>query len=258
MWLSCLPWYDLPELHGATDTLWRRIAAQLREAGIEHVPDGLNRSLHYEDQWNSGKLLLGQACGYDVALAFADRLRVIAAPEFALEGCEGATYRSFVVVREDTAAEKIADLRNLRCVINTPTSHSGMNVLRALVAPLAEDGLFFSNVEVSGAHERSLELLRSGQADVAAIDCITYGLLQRVRPKALHGIRIVHRTHTVAAPPFVTSVHVNDETVAILRDAIEAALPLHELCLKRVSPVTVRDYDPIAQSVTGHMLRFQA
>ena len=112
MWLSCLPWYDLPELHGATDTLWRRIAAQLREAGIEHVPDGLNRSLHYEDQWNSGRLLLGQACGYDVALAFADRLRVIAAPEFALEGCEGATYRSFVVVREDTAAEKIAEKRS--------------------------------------------------------------------------------------------------------------------------------------------------
>jgi ABC-type phosphate/phosphonate transport system substrate-binding protein len=258
MWLSCLPWYDLHELRSATDALWLRIAENLRASGIKHVPKHLNRSLHYEDQWDSGNLLLGQACGYDVALAFADRLRVVSAPEFDLDGCEGATYRSFVVVREDNPVTSIQDLRGLRCVINTPTSHSGMNVLRALVAPLSEDGYFFKSVEISGAHERSLELLHHQKADVAAIDCITYGLLKRVRPQALEGIRVIHQTNTVAAPPFVTSQNTSEATIGALREAIKAALPLPELALISTTPIRLRDYAPIAQSARHDMLQFRA
>lgn len=220
---ACLPWYDLTELRPATDALWQRVSAELRAAGVPGVPDGLNRRLHYEDQWDSGELLLGQACGYDVAIAYAHQLQLVATPCYALDGCEGPTYRSFVVVRADDPATTIEQLRGRRCLINTPTSHSGSNVLRSLVAPLSENGRFFAGVTVSGAHETSLQLLRAGDADVAAIDCVTYGLLRRLRPGALHGTRVIHHTVHVPAPPYVTSASTPPATVAALRHALRAA-----------------------------------
>ena len=128
-----LSWYDLPEVRHATDALWSSLARQFRLVGLTDVPRRLNRRVHYEDQWTSPHFLFGQACGYDVRIAHAGRLRVVAAPCYDVSGCEGSSYSSFVVVREGAAIGSLEDLRAARCVINTPTSHSGMNVLRALV-----------------------------------------------------------------------------------------------------------------------------
>src|SRR5262249_11090948 len=159
-------------------------------------------------------------------LGHADRLRIVATPHFAFAGCDGPHYRSLIVVREGCPAASIEQLRGLRCVINTPTSHSGMNVLRSLVAPLHERGRFFGSVAISGAHELSIELLRADEADVAAIDCVTYGLLQRYRPSALEGTRVIHRTASVPAPPYVTSASTPNDVVGALRAA------LHELVVE--------------------------
>jgi ABC-type phosphate/phosphonate transport system substrate-binding protein len=79
-----------------------------------------------------------------------------------------------------------------------------MNALRALVAPLARDGRFFDSVLPSGAHRSSLELLAKGAVDVAAIDCVTYALLRRVRPNLVAGTRVIAETEAVPALPYVT------------------------------------------------------
>lgn len=248
---ACLPWYDLAELRRATDALWRRVSDELRATGIAGVPDALNRRLHYEDQWSSGALLLGQACGYDVAIAYAHHLQLVSTPCYGLDGCDGPSYRSFVVVRADDPAATIEDLRGRRCLINTPTSHSGSNVLRSLVAPLSVDGRFFSSVTVSGAHETSLELLRAGDADVAAIDCVTFGLLRRVRPAALAGARVIHETVRVPAPPYVTSSSTPPQTVAALRRALATAVGdpavAGPLMMTGVEQLSADDYAPIIE-----------
>jgi ABC-type phosphate/phosphonate transport system substrate-binding protein len=220
MRLASLPWYDLFEIRGSLDAFWAAVAEHLAVLGVRHVPPRLDRHPDYQAQWCNGELLLGQACGYDALLGHADRLRVVATPHFAFPGCTGPNYRSFIVVRSACPARRIADLRGLRCVINTPTSHSGMNVLRSLVAPLHERGRFFASVTVSGAHEQSLHMLRRDAADVAAIDCVTYGLLQRHRPAALADARVIHETADVPAPPWVTSA----KTPASVVEALAAAL----------------------------------
>lgn len=248
---ACLPWYDLSELRAATDALWARIASELNAGGIAGVPRALDRALHYEDQWDSGSLLLGQACGYDVAIAYTHQLQLVATPCYAIDGCEGPTYRSFVVVRADSAVDSVEALRGSRCLINTPTSHSGMNVLRSLIAPLAHNGRFFSSAIVSGAHETSLELLRAKEADVAAIDCVTYGLLQRARPALLEGTRVIHRTVSVPAPPYVTSASTPAPIVAGLRAAIAKAVadPVisEPLSIAGIEALTLEDYASIAE-----------
>jgi ABC-type phosphate/phosphonate transport system substrate-binding protein len=200
------------------------VAAELRNRGVADVPAGLDRRANYEAQWQERGLLLGQACGYDVYCANDHQLQIVGIPRYRMDGCEGARYRSFVIVREDSSFESLEQLRGARCVINSPRSHSGMNVLQALIAPLSTDGRFFSEVHVSGAHERSLEKIAAHTADVAAIDCITYGLLQRHRPHALVATRIIHRTGSLAAPPYITGAASPPALLPVLRDAIAGAI----------------------------------
>ena len=222
--LASLPWYDLEEIRWATDALWEDLQRQFREAGVENVPRSLNRRIHYEQQWASPEFLFGQACGYDVRIAHAERLQVVATPQYRAPGCGENTYSSFVVVREDSPFERLEDLRGHPCVINTPTSHSGMNVLRALVAPMHCNGGFFAEVRVSGAHEASLRMIARREVDVAAIDCVTHALLAKHRPEELEGTRVLSQTQQVPAPPYVTGVATSADTLAKLRTAIDRTM----------------------------------
>ena len=109
------------------------------------------------------------------------------------------------------------------CVINGPESHSGMSSLRALVAPVSRDGRFFSRVKVSGSHAASLAMIRRGEADVAAIDCVTYALMEAYRPAALVGTRKLGRTYRASGIPYVTRWNVAEDTVRRMRSALYRA-----------------------------------
>ena len=249
---ASLPWYDLDEVQPAHDQLWSAVAKHLRTAGVPHVPVSLNRTRRYEAGWNEPRLLLSQACGYDTVLRAPPPVRLVSTPHFDFTGCDGPNYRSFVVVREGTATRDLEGLRGSRCVINTETSHSGMNGLRALIAPLHEGGRFFSSVAVSGAHETSVDMVRTGVADVAAVDCITHGLLRRHRPQALSGTRTIAQTAAAPAPPYVTAASTSEAVVDALRAALASAIEQLEpssaaaIGLRGLSHLSDADYEPIA------------
>ena len=249
---AALPWYALPETRGAQQELWSRVSSTLRAAGVGGLPHGLEEDSDPQDLWRDPQLLLGQACGLDTVLADAPPIRVVAAPQFSFVGCHGATYRSFVVVREDDPARSIEALRGARCAINSRSSHSGMNGLRALVAPLHRNGSFFASVSVTGSHQRSLAWVRDGVADVAAIDCVTWGLLGRHRAQDLRGLRVVGETAPMHAPPYVTRSSASEELVAALQVALDDAVQSLSqearaaLGLEQVVPASREDYRSIA------------
>ena len=215
-----LPWYDLAEVRAANDELWRRVALRLPTHLGARAPLELTRDEPARLQWASGRVLLSQACGYDVVISERDRLRLVATPVYRVAGSRGATYRSAVVVRRPDGRRRLEDLRDSRCVYNERWSHSGMNGLRALIAPLARNGRFFRSVEETGSHEASLAAVRDSRADVAAIDAVTLGLLRRHRPGATAGLRVIAWTEPAPAPPFVTDRAADDETVTALRSAL--------------------------------------
>jgi ABC-type phosphate/phosphonate transport system substrate-binding protein len=231
--LASLPWYDLAELRHETDQLWQELKRHFRRSALPNVPEYLNRHVAYERQWTSPAFFFGQACGYDVRMAYADHLQVVATPCYDVPGCDGSNYRSYVVVRDDSPWHDVHELKGTRCVINTPTSHSGMNVLRALVAPLHEDGRFFRNVAMSGAHEASLRMIQQGRVDVAAIDCVTFALLARYRPQELQGTRVIHETDLVPAPPYVTAAGTPPDVLASMRRAVLQAFDEESLAAAR-------------------------
>lgn len=205
MRIADLPWYDLPELQAATDAWWRGIASHLRRLGVDRVPDALQREGCHVARWRHRDLLLSQACGYDVLYDAAPWIVPVATPCYRVGGVQGPRYRSAVVVRDDGPQRTLADLRGARFVVNEASSHSGNNAARPLFAPRCTNGAFFATVAASGSHTDSLGAVQQGDADGACIDLVVWELLQRVRPQALHGLRVLATTAPTWAPPYVTS-----------------------------------------------------
>jgi len=227
--IASLPMYDYPELAEAHDALWTAVAARLRDAGVPDVPARLDRRLTVRETWGHPGLLLGQGCEYPLAKFHADQIRIVATPRYAAPGCAGPTYRSAVIVRAADVAQNLDDLRGRRCVINEVDSNSGMNLLRAAVAPLARDQSFFSSVTVSGAHRRSLALVASGEADVAAIDCVSFAHFQRLDPQVAGMVRVLGWTPASPSLPYVSARSGRDAaTTDLVYEALAAAVAAPE------------------------------
>jgi ABC-type phosphate/phosphonate transport system substrate-binding protein len=224
MAVASLPMYDLPELRAATDAWWRGLARAFRREGIADLPATLDGREAYHEVWLMPDLLFSQTCGYPLTHALAGRVELVATPCYGAEGSEGPNYCSLVVVAADSAASAIEDLRGLRCAINGLDSQSGYNALRSLVAGAAREGRFFGSVTTTGGHKASLAQVASGRADVAAIDCVTHGLLARYRPQALEGTRVLCRTASAPALPYITRAGADPDLLRRLRAGLERAL----------------------------------
>ena len=179
---------------------------------------------------------------------------LIATPHYGAEGCEGGKYASVVVVAQDVPATDVLHMSGAVCVVNGPESHSGMNALRALIAPTSRDGRFFSKVRVSGSHAASLAMLRNREADVASIDCVTYALLESYRPQALSGTRMLGWTYRAPAIPYVTRSDADDNIVARMRCALhdifdnpDFRTTRQALYLKSLEVLPVQVYEQITE-----------
>ena len=252
MTVAGLPMYDLPELHPATNAWWSGLARAFRREGIKDVPDRLTREQFTEAVWQRPDLLLSQICGYNRIDKWRERLTYVATPCYTAPGCHGPQYRSLIVVPANAPAGTLEDLRASRCAINGYASHSGCNALRATFAPLARDGRFFRSVTVSGSHVMSLASLESGETDVAAIDCITYALLVRHRPRVAENTRVVAATFAAAVGPYITRGGTSDDLIARLRSGLTQAMhdpdlaeARKELLLGGFEVVADEDYERI-------------
>ncbi|GHD51552.1 phosphate ABC transporter substrate-binding protein [Thalassobaculum fulvum] len=242
--VAALAMYDLPELRAATDSWWHAIARALRAEGLADVPPALDRARPVQTIWRDPALLLTQTCGYPLMHEFADVLSAVAVPSYAAEGCAAGRYRSAFVVRDDDPAVGLADLRGRRAAANGPDSQSGCNVLRAAVAPLAGAGRFFGAVVWSGAHRASAAAVRTGAADIAAIDAVTFALLRRYAPAEVDGLRVLDWSAEAPALPYATRRDADAETRARITAALlnaaehpDAAAARAGLLLTAVAPI---------------------
>jgi ABC-type phosphate/phosphonate transport system substrate-binding protein len=174
--------------------------------------------------WQHPELLLAQTCGYPWVTQLRGQVKLVAAPRYTLPGCKGATHCSFILVPESSAAVTLADLRGKRVALNGHDSNSGMNLLRHAVAPLAEGGRFFDEVIESGSHVNSMTMLQQGGADVAAVDAVTFGYIQRDEPDKVAGLRVLQKTHQSPALPFITAKTRSDEEVLSMREYLSQLL----------------------------------
>jgi ABC-type phosphate/phosphonate transport system substrate-binding protein len=222
--IAGLPMYDFPELAGDNDALWNKIAAELTAAGVEGVPETLTRDISHLELWRHPGLLLAQACEYPLATGFGGSVRLIATPRYHAPGCANMLYRSAIVVRAADDRADLSGFRGSKCVVNEPSSNSGMNLLRAAVAPLADGRPFFQSVTVSGSHRRSLGMVAGGEADIAAIDCVTLAHLRKFAPAEVASVRVLGWTQASPSLPFITARTTDEATIAAIRSALRAAI----------------------------------
>jgi ABC-type phosphate/phosphonate transport system substrate-binding protein len=224
MSLASLPMYNPPEAAGASADLWRGLARHVRRAGLTDVPDELTVRPDLPGHWLSPDLLFSQTCGYPLTHALSGGVRLLATPCYDAPGCEGPSYCSILVVPAESPAVSPADLRGKRAAFNTSDSQSGMNALRAVIAPLAEGGRFFAETIETGGHAASLELVAAGGADVAAIDSVSLALFLLYRRPAMGRVRELCRSPAAPSLPFITAGGAGHERILRLRDALRAAM----------------------------------
>ena len=221
--IAALPMYDFPALAGIHDSLWSVLRRHLERAGVAGVPPHLTRHRDHEGLWTDPKLLVGQACAFPLAKYFPQRTRHVATPRYSAPGCHAGTYRSALLVRIDDPATTIADLRGRRCVINELHSNSGMNLLRAAIAPIAGGPKFFESLRISSSHRHSVQAVAAGDADVCAVDCVTKAHLHRLYPSEGIGLlRVLAWTAATASLPIIAAATATDATVAGIRAALSA------------------------------------
>ena len=249
---ASLPMYDLPEVRDSTDRLWAAIAEEMRDGGVQGVPDSIDRPADHHDAWRRRGLLLSQSCGYPVATELRGALRVVATPHYAAPGCDGHRYSSAVVVRSSNRVTALDAMRGAVCAYNARDSQSGYNAIRALIAPLAGGVPFFAETIETGAHAASIEAVRAGRADVCAVDCVTWALLARHRPASLSGLEVLCHSQPAPGLPFVTAVDCTDAVVETIRSALARAFTRPDLAQVRdalliagLTMSTLDTYEPL-------------
>jgi ABC-type phosphate/phosphonate transport system substrate-binding protein len=251
--IAFLPMYDFPWTAVANDALWGSISGRLAEAGVG-APMTLTRGGDLAALWRHPGLVFGQTCGYPYVTRLKDAVMLIAAPEYSFPGCEDASHRSFLIRRVTDSRRALGEFRGAVAALNAPDSNTGMNLFRAMVAPIAGGTPFFSSIVVTGSHEASIVAVVEGEAELASIDCVSFALLGRGRPELIERVAIVAESPLAPCLPFIASGSLPAPTIAALREALFAALAdpnfaetRAALGLKGARNVTPTDYDRVIE-----------
>ena len=215
---ASFPWYDLAPVRWANDAIWRATG----------FGGALDRATPVEEQWRADDLIVSHACGLDLFLTDAP-IEPVLAPVFDLDCKTGSYYSHLVGAREGVAA------------VNSLSSRSGFTALLTVCEP--------SSLVVTGSHEASLAAVREGRADMACIDAVTWGILERDVPSAVSGLSVLDRTPSAPAPPYVVrkggcGAEVARRITMAMQDP-ETENARHALLLQGVVPVTMDDYAPV-------------
>ena len=104
-----------------------------------------------------------------------------------------------MVVRRDSCASSLDDLRGASWAYNESDSHSGYHVVRWFLAQRNRDGRCFGRVVSSGAHETLLDKIVAGDVDASAVDSTVLEMWVNRTParRALAGLDIDERGRAI-------------------------------------------------------------
>ena len=215
--IASLGMYDPPPLQAANDRFWALIRDGLRARGMT-APDQLTRGDGaYWLAWQSPDLVLSQTCGYPFRTRLHDRVTLVGTPDFGVEGCPPGYYRSVFVARATDPRDQLSDYSGSRFAYNEDLSQSGW---AAPQTHAARQGLHFPPALRSGGHRLSALAVAEGRADLAAIDAVTWSLLQRHEEFAA-ALNVVGQTDPTPGLPYITRQGADADT---LFDAVSVAI----------------------------------
>jgi ABC-type phosphate/phosphonate transport system substrate-binding protein len=214
--IANLMMYARPETETATMRFWALIREGLAARDIK-APADLAQDAGEFEVWTAPDLVLSQTCGMPYRLWLHDRVALVGTPDYGLEGCAPGHYRSAVVVRADDLRVDLTAYREAVFAYNQSFSHSGYAAPYALCA---EHGFWFENRVQTHGHRLSARAVAEGQADIAALDGVTWRLMQE------HGelsgrLRVLCWTGESPGLPLITA---GQQDVGVIRAAVKQAI----------------------------------
>ncbi len=220
-WIASLPMYARPELAPALDALWALMRDDLRRDGIAApealcpAPDDLI------GHWQRPDLLFSQTCGLPFRRVLHSKVALIGSPDFGLPGCPPGHYRSALVVRREDSRDSLAAFAGAPFAVNETMSQSGY------AAPLVmaeARGIRFGPRRISGAHRASALMVAAGQADIAAIDAVSWRHMTMFDDWSVD-LRVLDWTPPTPGLPFITAAPDLAPRIAEALARANAALP---------------------------------
>jgi phosphonate transport system substrate-binding protein len=163
-------------------------------------------------------------------------------------------YFSDVIVRQDSPARTLADLRGCVWAYNDRASHSGWSVVLYELARRGLDLGFFGRVVEAGFHERAMRLVAAGEVDAAAIDSQVLAVALRDDPDLAGRLRVVARFGPSPIQPVVAATRLPApvraaarETLCALGEDASARAGLAHGFVERFVPVDDAAYDRIRE-----------
>lgn len=215
--IASLPMYDRPETAAANDRLWRGVRRALG-AG----PRALTRAGDRWAQWQNPDLILSQTCGYPYRARLHGDVTLVGTPVLDLPDCPPGHYRSVIVARADDPRETPEAFATARFAYNEAMSQSGWAAPQNHAREL---GFAFEVPLWTGGHAASARAVTEGRADCAALDALSWMLMQRHDAFA-DRLREVARTPPTPALPYITARHRDPAPLfGALADAIAGLSP---------------------------------
>ena len=230
--IASLMMYARPELAAAHLRYWALIRAELVARGIDS-PATLSNDAEECSVWNDPDLVLSQTCGMPYRLWLRDKVTLIGTPDFGLDGCPPGFYRSPIVVRADDPRGGLADFADARFAYNVTFSQSGFASIYNTVAPL---GFWFGTRLESGSHVTSARMVAEGTADIAALDAVTWQLIERYDHFS-RKLRVLEWTTPTPGLPYIAAAGADQaatfmavkQAIALLKAQDRKALGIKDL-----------------------------
>jgi ABC-type phosphate/phosphonate transport system substrate-binding protein len=200
--IASLGMYDFGPLRPANDRLWALIRDRLRSRGID-APMALTHGEHaYWQAWASPDLILSQTCGYPYRALLHAAVTYVGTPDYGVEGCPPGHYNSVLVARTDDPRKTLAEFDGARFAYNEGLSQSGWAAPQTHAAKL---GLRLIPTLQTGAHALSAQAVAEGQADIAALDAVTFAHLMATDPLTAR-LKVVGHTDPTPGLPCITAL----------------------------------------------------
>ena len=198
--IANLMMYARPELAEIHDRYWQLIRQELAHRGIDS-PEALAQDAEEFAVWTAPDLVLSQTCGMPYRLWLHDRVTLIGTPDFGLEGCPPGYYRSAIVARASDPRQRPEEFADAVFAYNQTFSQSGFAAPHNHLKPR---GFWFSNRLQTHGHLMSARAVAGGQADIAALDAVSWRLMQRYEGFAQH-LRVVEWTTPTPGLPYIAA-----------------------------------------------------
>lgn len=214
--IASLGMYDMPHTRDANNRLWSLI-----NAGLRLEPRDLDRTDDMWEHWLSPDLLMSQTCGLPFRARLHDKVKLVGTPDYGLPGCPPGYYNSVLLVRADRNEAMLHELDTPSLAYNEPLSQSGWAAPFAHFKALGQP--FKAGLQ-TGAHVASARAVALGQADVAAVDALTWAMLERDSPSLVNALRVIDQTAPTPGLPYITAQTRDPAPIAVAIDQAIAAL----------------------------------